>query len=585
MLLFKSLSHQATIVRQYFARLATGTGLLLLLGSLFPQISSASSAFPYTTGVQKTAVILVNFQDNTSQPIAPADANTLMFTTVNNYYKEASYQQASLTGSVFGWYTIAASQASCDTSVISSQADQAAAAAGVDLSSYKSIVYMFPRTNACTWDGYTVGFAPVRQFINGKFTLYTVGHEFGHGLGLQHAHGYDCDVNALGNNCVYLPYGDGADIMGGAAGHFNAFQKESLGWLNASGTPPITTVSATGSYSIDTIETAGTASKALKILKSIDPSSGARTWYYVEYRQAVGSDSVLANYPGLQGVQVRMATEGNGDSSFLLDMTPNSQSTYYDLNDAALPVGQSYTDSAAGITITTSWTNSASAGIYVIVGSATCSRTKPGVTLTGPTQSVAAGTAQTYTLTVNNNDSAGCGSSSFSLASSVPSGWSGNLSASSLNVAAGASASASVTVTSPASATSGSYSVSGNATSTVTSADTGSATATYSIGTATGTLAATVTTGQATYAAGSTVALNAKVSMSGTPVSGAKVTYTVTKPNGSQVVASSTSSSNGAASYSLRLNKTKDPTGTYQVRAVASSGSQTANSTTSFIVK
>lgn len=571
-----------------FQRLAgwlSGLALLLLIGAGFPsRAMAANPAFPYTTGEQKTAVILVNFQDNSSQPISAADANSLVFSTVNNFYKENSYQQAWFTGTVYGWYTIAASQTSCDTNVIASQADQAATAAGANLSAYKSIVYVFPRTSACWWDGYSYGISPSRSWINGKFDLATVGHELGHGLGLSHAHGNDCDTTALASNCLYQPYGDMPNIMGTLAGHFDAFQKESLGWLNAAGTPPITTVSTTGSYSIDALETAGTNPKALKILKSTDPVSGQRTWYYVEYRQLQGYDSVLANYPGLLGVEIRMATEGNPDSSFLLDMTTQSLATGYDLNDAALPPGQTYSDLAAGITIKAVSANGISAGIEVTVAATSaCVRAAPTLSLTGPTAAVAAGTTQTYSLSVTNKDNSTCGSSSFSLAASLPTGWAGGLASTSVSVAPGASATISLTVSSPATASSGSYSLSSSASNTSAAGFSGTATATYSIATAA--LSETVTTDKASYARGSAVGISAKVLSAGTPLSGATVVFTVTKPNGAQVVQSATTASTGIASYSLRLSKTKDPVGTYRVVATASSGSQSVSASTSFSVQ
>lgn len=352
--------------------LQASVAIALLFSATFAfDALAVNPAFPYTTGEQKTAVILVNFQDNNSQPISASDANSLVFTTVNNFYKENSYQQAWFTGAVYGWYTIAASQTSCDTGNIATLADQAAAAAGVDLSVYRSRVYFFPRSSSCGWDGLSAGSGPGRVWINGKFELGNVGHELGHNMSLAHAHSWDCDTSALASNCVYGDYGDLADIMGNAsgAGHLNAFQKESLGWLNTSGVPPISTISSSGSYSIDAMEPAGTAPKALKILKSTDPTTGKRTWYYVEYRQPQGADLAFSYFPGLYGIQIRVGTEGSVDSSFLLDMTPQSLATGYDLRDSALPLGQTYTDSAAGVTIKSTWANGVSAGIDVTLSS------------------------------------------------------------------------------------------------------------------------------------------------------------------------------------------------------------------------
>src|SRR3989344_4936859 len=45
-----------------------------------------------TMGEQKTAVILVNFEDAATQQMSAAAAHTLVFGTVSNFYWEGSYQ-------------------------------------------------------------------------------------------------------------------------------------------------------------------------------------------------------------------------------------------------------------------------------------------------------------------------------------------------------------------------------------------------------------------------------------------------------------------------------------------------------------
>ena len=54
-----------------------------------------------TFGAQNTLVMLINFNDNASQPYAPASAFTTTFQTTSNYYLENSYQQTWLTGAVY----------------------------------------------------------------------------------------------------------------------------------------------------------------------------------------------------------------------------------------------------------------------------------------------------------------------------------------------------------------------------------------------------------------------------------------------------------------------------------------------------
>ena len=56
----------------------------------------------------------------------------------------------------------------------------------------------------------------------------------------------------------------------------------------------------------------------------------------------------------LNGVLIHFGTESNGNSSYLLDMTPESGSSIcYDWKDPALVVGQTFQDPETGLSITT----------------------------------------------------------------------------------------------------------------------------------------------------------------------------------------------------------------------------------------
>jgi len=193
-------------------------------------------------------------------------------------------------------------------------------------------------------------------------------------MGLFHSHAMDCGATTLGTGCEAYEYGDTLDMMGASSfAHFNAFQKERLGWLNAGVSPPITRVVTDGTYVIDAYESAGTGPKALKILKSTDPSTGQRTWYYVQSRQAIGFDGSLAgNANVLNGMLILFGTESNGNSAYLLDMTPGSGSSiYWDWKDPALVAGQSFADPEAGVTLTTEWVTATEAAVSVQLGGGT----------------------------------------------------------------------------------------------------------------------------------------------------------------------------------------------------------------------
>jgi hypothetical protein len=333
---------------------------------------TATAALPNTLGAQKTLVILVNFQDNPIQPYTPAYAQSVVFGTTSDFFLENSSQQTWLSGDVAGWFTIASSSTVCDTNAIETQSQAAASATGFNLAAYGHHVYIFPQHYTCGWAGLsTIGGNPSRAWITGEIKLRVTAHELGHGLGLWHSHSLDCGTTTLGPSCAIYDYGDVIDMMGTSNfAHFNAFQKERLGWLNAGASPPITTVSTDGTYPLESYALAGSGPKALKVLKSTDPSTGKRIWYYVESRQAIGFDAGLAsNANVLNGVLIHFGTELYGNSSHLLDMTPGSGSSiYYDWKDPALVVGQSFEDSEAGVTVTTEWVTGTEAAVTVHFG-------------------------------------------------------------------------------------------------------------------------------------------------------------------------------------------------------------------------
>ena len=336
------------------------------------QLAAAPS--PIALGEQRSVVILVNFLDAPIQPYTVESARSAIFDATSAFFLENSYQQTWLAGDIVGWFTIPVSSATCDYASIASYAQSAATAAGVNLASYTHQLYAFP-SNACGWWGLSsVGGSPSQSWINGAFELPVLAHELGHGHGLWHSHSLDCGATAvIGSSCVTNEYGDIVDVMGaGEPAHFNAFQKERLGWLNYGVSPPITTVSTDGAYTIGNYETAGSAAKALKIFKSKDAVTGQSTWFYVESRQASGFDDFLSDpSTGAQnvtgGLLVHIGTDASGNSSFLLDMTPATSVAYW-WYDPALAAGQTFTDPDTGTTITASWVNSAGAGVAVKFG-------------------------------------------------------------------------------------------------------------------------------------------------------------------------------------------------------------------------
>lgn len=537
---------------------------------------------PNTFGEQKVLVLLVNFQDKQTQPWTVSQVQSTVFGTVNNFYRESSYQQTWLTGDVYGWYTLPISSSTCDTSAIATYAKQAATAAGVNLSAYNRLVYAFPSLSTCGFTGAsTVGGSPSQSWINGSMTLRTVGHELGHGLGLYHGRAMDCHPNVIGSSCPIIEYGDSLDILGqtGVTAHSHAGQKERLGWLNYGSSPGITTVQSSGTYWIDPYESVGSNPKALKILKAIDSTTGVKTWYYVEFRRPIGFDSSISgNSNFMNGVLVHTETEPYGRDTYLLDMTPETTS----FSDAALVVGRSYNDPNINATITPLSVSSTGAAVSVTFGPQPCVRTNPTVSLSSSgTQWFAAGSTMTYQVLLTSNDS-GCTASNFNLQANVPSGWSAAFSNAALSLPPGGSATTTVTITSPSTTTDGFYNLSVVATNGADASYSASCSMTCAV---VSSLSVGVSSNQSSYTRNQTVSLTATVNALGSPVSGTTVNFTMTKSNGAVVTGTAISGADGRAVFTYRFNKRQDPTGTYQVSASANLNGITGNGVTSFVVQ
>jgi hypothetical protein len=421
---------------------------------------------PSTFGEHKVLVILVRFLDTPATTASPtvASVQTTMFgttgTAVNNFYRENSYQQTWLTGTVVGPLRLSMSGASCDYNWMATLARQAATTvSGVVLSQYRHIVYSFP-SSGCQWWGLgSIGGNPGEAWVNGSLSPVVASHELGHTFGLYHSHALECGSVAMGGSCSSLDYGDVFDVMGGGNGptHFNAVQKDLLGWLDYGVSPPVTDVVASGSYTIDPLETPGTNPKALRI------QTAAGDWLYVEFRRPVGFDSYIStNASVMNGVLVHYF-DGSPNGVYLLDMTPTTTSW----SDPALPVGTTFQDVARHVSITTTGVNATNAIV----------RLAPSVTITPAHQQGAPGTTVTYTVSVQNNGT-GCGTSAFALLATVPPGWTASLGASSLTLAEGATGSTPLQVTSTATASAGPY---GLSLSTSEAGLSGSAAASYTV--------------------------------------------------------------------------------------------------------
>lgn len=260
-------------------------------------------------GNQRMAVIMVNFQDDPRRIFTADQLRRFIFDytkpSVNDYYKETSFDQLSWSGDIYGWYTV--SRRMDDPCSVWSGlswtllANDAATNAGVNLSQYNRWVFVFPRCPQANWNGFEKS-GPGGSVVGVQVDdlnlriLETFSHELAHSLGIKvHASGYWCnDREAIIDpaRCQIKPNGDQYTLLGGIkqvsddtaneSFQLNALFKSMLGWI------PMYEVTQSGVYNIYTSEKADSGQKILRIRKP-----DTNEYYYLEYRQPVGYDARL----------------------------------------------------------------------------------------------------------------------------------------------------------------------------------------------------------------------------------------------------------------------------------------------------
>ena len=328
---------------------------------------------------KKVALLLVNFLTNTAQPWSLATAAQVLFTNANsvaNYFAEESYGQLSMTGDVYGYFTIDFNTAACDFNDLGAKANAAATAAGVNLGSYTNIQYAFPNVSVCGWSG--LAYLPGTQtWLNQALTLGVSAHELSHNFGVHHASTVNCVENgvrvamsAVAANCSLSEYGDPFSVMGNAGGgrHTHSQQLATLGWASGGA---LVTATTSGNYTLGAAEDSASAVKALRVAR------GDGTYLYFELREPWGTqfDNFSPSDPVVNGVSVRFSNDWSTIiQSKLIDTTP-ATSTY---NDASLAAGQSFFDPVSGVTVTTISLGGGSAVVNLDWGVDTTPPTQPG---------------------------------------------------------------------------------------------------------------------------------------------------------------------------------------------------------------
>jgi hypothetical protein len=324
--------------------------------------SGESSAYAYrpSLGPRKVAAVLLNFESDPYQPWTPEHVRRRIFTdpnSTNAFYREQSYERAELVGrdradgDVYGWYTISAPRNSCDVDLWTARADEAAAAAGADLSGYDHLMYFFPYQSSCGWAG--LGELPGKySWMNGYLAVSVVGHELGHNLGLHHASSWSCSSEgrpvAVGNDCDLDEYGDPFDVMGDGRYHTHTWHLQKLRYLD---TERIQTVTRSGTYTVRTAVSPSAETQLLRIPRLRSSGLPVGDYYHLELRAPGGLfDDFAPTDPAVRGVTIRLNKEPDVIArSKLVDATPGSGQGF---SDAPLPVGATFSDGVIGVRTT-----------------------------------------------------------------------------------------------------------------------------------------------------------------------------------------------------------------------------------------
>ncbi|HIJ97714.1 TPA: hypothetical protein H1012_01730 [archaeon] len=189
---------------------------------------------------------------------------------------------------------------------------------------------------------------------------------------------------------------------------------------------------------------------------SVSPSSGSVV--------AGNSITTTTTVTLLGGVSQPVSLSSTGCPAFATcTFNPTSGNPTYSSNftvstSASTPAG------TYPINVTGTGDGKVRSAIYTLTVNSSCIRANPTVVVTPATQSGTAGSTLNYTTNVTNQDSAGCGSSTFNLSSNIPFGWTGFFQNNSLVISPGSFKTTVFSLTSTANATAGNYTFSNNAT-------------------------------------------------------------------------------------------------------------------------
>lgn len=344
--------------------------------------AKAASNIP-VAGSRKVLALLLNFQNNTAQPVSAAEVKSKIFTDVkspNHYYQQVSENRLRLSGiqspegDVAGYFTLPFTNEGCNHYEWNLAADQLAANSGINVNSYQSVIYLYagnnPNCNSVSASLGTIGDQTTTYSVSflGAFTdfywqhfQYYITHEIGHNLGLYHVNGYNnCPAIVPLESCTdFVEFADRSDVMGYFGYHLlSNYHRQQLGWL----TGQVKTFDTPGVYYVNLHSPSHPSKRTTMAQIRIKDANGnlTRQSFYLEYRRNLPPFDIFESgefpNPPLQlankGVTIRLAGTNNPlalSRYYIIDTTPLTN----DFGDAALPPGGTYTNTYYGVSIST----------------------------------------------------------------------------------------------------------------------------------------------------------------------------------------------------------------------------------------
>lgn len=356
------------------ARLISGEGLQAN-GAPGSSTVSGRPSYAFTHGPKTTLVVRVDFSDVPGTP--KNDAGTGNTDTVTPSYAAQIYNEANGVKDFFeqnsyGQTTLVVSPAVSDVSpdvtpvfrmpstassyvtvgaagignadLLHSDARALASAAGYNLANYDKVLVSYSYLGNLPGSKMTfagLGSTPgTNIWITGYYKMNVIAHETGHTYGMNHASSWEVtDGNPVSPTGTLQEYGDKVDVMGDGSTfshQFSHWNRSLVQWMPDTA---VTTIDSGGTYRVHRFDSpsANLANPlALKVVRNRTQD------YWIGYRRATSNE----NYNN--GAYIVWGANQN-TNSLLLDMnTPGNTP-----DDAPLAVGQSFNDTAAGITLKT----------------------------------------------------------------------------------------------------------------------------------------------------------------------------------------------------------------------------------------